>query len=249
MSKPNITVYFLGASRAIRIPWLLEELDVPYDIVSSPRSKEGVGPPEFKEKIPAPLKKSPTIKDGDLVVQESGAIVQYACQCQVAVECNTHDRSRYLLDTYDKKHSLLPSEMAERCKAYEWLHAAEGSFMLHALAILYARWKIPDQSLLPEMEKNMSANVLNDMKWIEGALKEQKDKGNDYLVRKSLTVADIMMGFSIEFILTRKLGTGDHDGQWPETKAWLKRCMNRPAYKKAVERSGYTLESHGMFKT
>ena len=77
MSKPNITVYFLGASRAIRVPWLLEELDVPYDLVTSPRNPAGVGPQEFKDKIPAPLKKSPTIKDGDLVVQESGAIVQY----------------------------------------------------------------------------------------------------------------------------------------------------------------------------
>lgn len=88
MAKPNITVYFLGASRAIRIPWLLEELGVPYDIVSSPRSPEGVGPPEFKEKIPAPLKKSPTIKDGDLVVQESGAIVQYISPGNFEEACN-----------------------------------------------------------------------------------------------------------------------------------------------------------------
>lgn len=76
MSKPNITVYFLGASRAIRIPWLLEELGIPYEIISSPRNKAGVAPQEFKDQIPAPLKKSPTIKDGDLVVQESGAIVE-----------------------------------------------------------------------------------------------------------------------------------------------------------------------------
>lgn len=76
MPEPDITLYFLGASRAIRVAWLLEELNLPYELVSSPRSPAGVGPPEFKEKIPAPLKKSPTIKDGDLVVQESGAIVQ-----------------------------------------------------------------------------------------------------------------------------------------------------------------------------
>lgn len=76
MSKPDITVYFLGASRAIRIPWLLEELDLPYELVISPRNKAGVAPQDFKDKIPAPLKKSPTIKDGNLVVQESGAIIE-----------------------------------------------------------------------------------------------------------------------------------------------------------------------------
>ena len=56
---------------------MLEELDIPYELVTSSRNKAGVGPQEFKDKIPAPLKKSPTIKDGNFVVQESGAIVQY----------------------------------------------------------------------------------------------------------------------------------------------------------------------------
>lgn len=69
--------------RAIRIPWLLEELNVPYKLEVSQRNPAGVGPQEFKDKIPAQLKKSPTIrvkgdaKDGsDLVMQESGAIVE-----------------------------------------------------------------------------------------------------------------------------------------------------------------------------
>ena len=121
--------------------------------------------------------------------------------------------------------------------------------MLHALAILYARWKIPEaaQDHLPEMEKNLSANVQNDMKWIEGALKEQKSSGKEWLVGDNLSVADIMVQFSIEFIFARKLGTTS--SEWPETEAWLKRTMERPAYKKAVERSGYTLESYGKFKT
>lgn len=155
----------------------------------------------------------------------------------------------YILDNYDSKHELLPTDQKERVQVREWLHAAEGTFMLHGLAILYARWKIPDgaKEYLAEMEEGMSGNIRNDMNWIEGVLKEQKSKGNEYLVGKHLTVADVMMGFSIEFITTRKLGVKD-DG-WPETRAWLQRCLNRPAYKKAVERSGYTLESHGKFKT
>lgn len=84
-SDPEITIFFLGASRAIRIPWLLEELSVSYNLVTAQRNPAGVGPQDFKDKIPAPLKKSPTIlvrggaSDGsDLVVQESGAIVEYA---------------------------------------------------------------------------------------------------------------------------------------------------------------------------
>jgi glutathione S-transferase len=76
MLKSDITVYFLGASRAIRASWLLEELGLPYDLVTANRAPNGLARPEFKAKIPAPLKKSPTIKDGDIVVQESGAIME-----------------------------------------------------------------------------------------------------------------------------------------------------------------------------
>lgn len=157
--------------------------------------------------------------------------------------------SRYLIDTYDTHSKLLPKDIALRCQAYEWLHAAEGTFMLHGLAILYARWKIPEgaKEYIGEMEEGMSGNIRNDLNWIEGALKEQKQKGHDFLVGDGLTVADVMMGFSIEFIFTRKLGTGN--GNWPETKAWLERVMARPGYKKAVEKSNYTLDSKGQFKT
>ena len=76
----NITLYFLGASRAIRIAWLLEELQLPYELESSPRASNGLAPAEFKEKIPTKMGKSPVIKDGggdrEIVVQESSAIVE-----------------------------------------------------------------------------------------------------------------------------------------------------------------------------
>lgn len=75
-AKPDITLYFLGASRAIRIAWLLEELSLPYTLVSSPRASNGLAAPEFKAKIPTKLGKSPAIKDGDIVIQESGAIAE-----------------------------------------------------------------------------------------------------------------------------------------------------------------------------
>lgn len=73
---PDITLFFLGASRAIRIAWLLEELSLPYKLESSPRAPNGLAPPEFKAKIPTKLGKSPVIKDGDIVIQESSAIAE-----------------------------------------------------------------------------------------------------------------------------------------------------------------------------
>lgn len=74
--QPDITLYFLNASRAIRITWLLEELNISYKLVTSPRAANGLAPPVFKAKIPTLLGSSPVIQDGDLVIQESGAIVE-----------------------------------------------------------------------------------------------------------------------------------------------------------------------------
>ena len=70
-----IILYFLQTSRAIRIAWLLEELGVDYNVEFSEREK-GLAPPEFAKKIGTELGKSPVIKDGDFLIQESGAITQ-----------------------------------------------------------------------------------------------------------------------------------------------------------------------------
>ncbi|KAI0146715.1 glutathione S-transferase [Pestalotiopsis sp. NC0098] len=237
MSAPDITVYFLGASRAIRATWLLEELGLPYNLVSANRAPNGLAPEDFKAKIPAPLKKSPTIKDGDTVVQESGAIMDY------------------VLDKYDTKAQLQSRDPQVRAKTREWVHAAEGVFALHGIAVLYARWTIPEdaKAALPEMEEKLAVNVRKDLDWVEGHLKQQ---GTKFLMGDEVSVADIMMQFSIEFIYVRHLGltaeeAGEKggDGRWPETKRWLDRCMSTPAFKRAVEKSGYTLDSKGQFKT
>lgn len=73
---PDITVFFLQASRCIRTVWLLEELNTPYEIDFADRVNQRA-PQDFKDRSGNPLGKFPTIRDGDLVVTESGAITEY----------------------------------------------------------------------------------------------------------------------------------------------------------------------------
>jgi glutathione S-transferase len=179
MTNSDITLYFLNSSRAIRVAWLLQELDLPYDLVAADRASNGLAPPEFKQKIPHPLGKSPTIKDGNIVVTESGSILEYLCE------------------KYDTPHVLLPAESQARAEVRQWLHAAEGTFMTHGLAILYARWQMPEEGkgMLKGMEERLSKNVKNDLSWLEGVLKEQRGKGRNWLVGEHVTIADIQMQF------------------------------------------------------
>ena len=71
-----IKVHHLNNSRSHRVLWLLEELGTPYEIVSHKRDlMTRLAPPELKKVHP--LGKSPVIVDDDLVVAESGAIIEY----------------------------------------------------------------------------------------------------------------------------------------------------------------------------
>lgn len=71
---PDITLYFLQASRSIRTAWLLEELGLDYEVKSSPR-ENGVAPAAFKKEAGG-LGKFPSLRDGDEIMYESGNITE-----------------------------------------------------------------------------------------------------------------------------------------------------------------------------
>lgn len=74
---PDLTLYFLQASRSIRIAWLLEELGLDYKLECYDREDTGLAPAEFKKSSGTLLGKAPVLKDGHLTLQESGAITEY----------------------------------------------------------------------------------------------------------------------------------------------------------------------------
>lgn len=73
-----ITIYHLSTSRSERIVWLMEELGLPYKLETFEREPTGAAPKAMKE-LHA-LGKAPMIRDGDTLLAESGAIVDYIVQ-------------------------------------------------------------------------------------------------------------------------------------------------------------------------
>lgn len=221
--QPNITLYFLQASRCIRTAWLFESLNLPYNVKFSDRVNNKA-PDEFKQLCGNPLGKFPTLHDGDLKLWESGTITEYLCE------------------TYDMDGTMMPLNGIERYKTMIWVHAAEGTFLLHALAITYTRWNAPEDLADGHkngLEKGLSMSVLKDLDWLEMELEAQ---GTGWLVGAAPSAADIMMHFSIQFIFARELGVkGAAKDKWKNIRKWLADCGNDAAYKKAVEKTGYTL--------
>jgi len=166
-----LKVHHLNNSRSQRILWLLEELDVPYEIVQYKRmSPVPLAPPELK--AVHPLGKSPVITDGKHTIAESGAIIEY------------------VLETYGKGRLQPEPKSADHFKFIEWMHYAEGSAMLPLLMLLYAGML---GAAAAPLRPRIDSEIANHLAYISQAL-----KGKEFIVGLHLTGADIQIVFVLE---------------------------------------------------
>ena len=172
-----IIVHHLNESRSQRILWLLEELDLPYEIKHYQRNAETrFAPPELK--AVHPLGKSPAITDGDQTVIESGAIIDY------------------IIRHYGNGRLQPAMNSADYDRYQQWLHYAEGSAMLPVMLNLYVgRLGEAGTPLHPRIESELA----NHLGYVERSL-----QGREWLVGNGLTGADVQMSFVGE--ITRTLG-------------------------------------------
>ncbi len=163
-----IILHHLNDSRSQRILWLLEELDLPYEVRRYQRdAKTRLAPPELC--AVNRLGKSPVIEDGGKTVIESGAIVDYLIR--------RHGNGR-----------LQPDPSSDLYDAYQqWLHYAEGSAMLPLMLKLYVdRLGEAGAPLAPRID----SEIANHLGYINGALAK-----GPWLLGDEITGADIQMSF------------------------------------------------------
>ena len=112
-----ITVHHLNNSRSQRVLWLLEELELPYELVKYERDKTTLLAPPSLQAI-HPLGKSPVITDGDLTIAETGAIVEYLIETHGAgrliPKAGTLER---LADRRQRRHHRIDGERVQRHQA------------------------------------------------------------------------------------------------------------------------------------
>jgi glutathione S-transferase len=216
-----LTVHHLNNSRSQRILWLLEELGVDYEIKRYQRDpKTMLAPPELK--AVHPLGKSPVITDGDLVVAESGAIVEY------------------LVERYGKGRLVPPAGTPDKLKYTYFLHFAEGSAMPPLLMKLV--FDRIENGPMPFFAKPIARAIARKVKdsFVNPNIKGQLDyleselAQRDWFAGSELTGADIQMSFPLEAAASR----GGLDAHYPRLSGFLRRIHARPAYARALERGG-----------
>lgn len=163
-----IEVHHLSESRSRRITWMLEELDLPYEVITYQRdAKTRLAPPELMQIHP--LGKAPVLRDNVEVLIESGAIIEYLIRQygngRFAPAIGTPDYNRYI----------------------QFLHYAEGSAMLPLMLKLYVgRLGEGGAPLQPRIQSELA----NHLGYLNAELTDR-----DYFVGNELSGADVQISF------------------------------------------------------
>lgn len=170
----NLVVHHLNHSRSQRLLWMLEELELPYEIRFYERDRSTLlAPPELKRVHP--LGKSPVLEDGPLKLVETGAICEYLV---------------------DKTGRLGPADREDGLRRYrQFLHYAEGSVM-PMLLLMLALSKVPLLGRIAVRKVQPLVDVHLD--YVEQVL-----ASSPWFAGPELTAADIMMSFPLEAAVKR----------------------------------------------
>jgi len=202
-----LTVHHLGKSQSERIVWLCEELEIPYELKHYARDPVTMlAPPDYKALHP--IGAAPVITDGDLVLAESGAIVDY------------------IMAKYGKGRLVLRTDDPGFAQFLYWFHFANGTLQagMGRLMILN-RLKLAQDNPMLVATKGRVDRAFD--------LVDARVRDAEYLAGDTFTTADIMMGFS----LTTMRYFQPYDlSRCPNVVKYLGRVSARAAYRRAMEK-------------
>jgi len=185
------------------VRWLLEELgDVPYAVEA--KTPGTLKTPEYLRIHP--LGAVPAVRDGDVTMFESGAIVEW------------------LLERYGKGRLAPPPGTPARAAYLQWLHFGEATMAPPLVDVLLHTMFLPEAERVPAVAERGRARFRQLLDVLEARLAGREHLCGDF------TAADVMVGYAVG--LARMLGLGT-DGP-PGVQAYFERLAARPAYRRAI---------------
>ncbi|RBP52813.1 glutathione S-transferase family protein [Arenicella xantha] len=202
-----ITLHHLRIGRSLFTAWLLEEVGAEYQLEVYHRDPATMRAPAALREI-HPLGKSPVIEDEDLTLTESNVI------------------TAYMLEKFDQQHALHPdrSDLTRWAQYQQWLAYPEGSVfapLLLKMLTLRSGVEHPVISPFSDIEIKLHFDHI-----------AQQLGDNDYILGDQFSGAD----FGICYVVSMAQRLGQLK-PYPTLQAYLQRCMNRPAFVRAVERA------------
>ncbi|MFL2843302.1 MAG: glutathione S-transferase family protein [Alphaproteobacteria bacterium] len=200
-----LKVHFAPNSRAGRIIWLLEELQLHYEVNNMAFHPKDLKSDEHRKRHP--LGRIPVLDDGDIRIYESGAIVEY------------------ILERH-KNGGLKPSINSEEYPQYlQWFHYCEGMVMPPINTI------VVQTILLPEDRRDET--VLNQAKSLltKALIPVDENLMNKEYLIGDFSAADIMLGHAC--FMSNRMGCVTDE--MVNLKGYVNRISERPCFKTAIE--------------
>jgi len=200
-------LYHCRNSRSVRPLWALEELGLSYELVVMPF------PPRFEYDGYLdinPLGTVPTFVDGSLIMTESTGICQY------------------LVEKYPAADLGLSKDEPEYGEYINWLFRSDAT-LTFPLAIVLRYTQL-------ESEERRNSQVAKDYAiWFHSRLRsvEYALEGKEFLVGERFTIADIAVGYALQF--GDRLGLSDR--YKPNCLRYLENLYKRPAYIRSQEKA------------
>jgi len=197
-----LQIYHAPRTRGFRVIWLCEELALPYSIVRVDMAPAYRSSPEWRRLNP--VGKVPVMRDGDLAMFESGAMVQY------------------LLDRYARGRLQPAAGTPEHGLYLQWSWFAEATFARPLGEIVNHRREFASAEIAAVIAE-MRARALSCAQAVDQAVQDKS-----YLLGDEFSAADIMMGYTLR-IYQRLM-----PDPLPEHAAWYwNTLIGRPAYQAA----------------
>ncbi len=199
-----LKIYGPARSRSSRALWMAEECGIPYEHEDLTRY------PTMDAKSAAvrevnPIGKIPVIIDGDFVLAESMAI------------------NLYLAKKYGRH--LWPNGEQEQAKVLQWSFFAVTELDAPLVQLMIERTFRKEGERNADNEKKNAEAAKRALTALEGHL-----ASHAWLVGGSFTVADL----NAASVLSLATGAKQDMTDYPHIQGWLKRCQDRPAYRKAT---------------
>jgi glutathione S-transferase len=209
LKEPDLQIYHVPGTRSVRVIWLCEELSLPYEVVAVDFSPEYRASAEWRQLNP--VGKVPVLKDGDLTIFESGAMVQY------------------ILDRYGAGR-LQPAAGTEQHAEYlQWSWFAESTFARPLGEIVNHRRALAAEDQSDVAIREMMDRSLLCLHAVDDAVSQR-----DFLLGDEFSAADIMMGYTLLLADSLLSETFPDNAQ-----AYWQRLQERPGFAIAAEGSGW----------
>jgi len=207
-----LIVHHLNVSQSERIIWLLEELELPYELRVYQRHRITQFAPTELRSI-HPLGSAPVLCDGDeIVIAESGAIVEY------------------VIARYGNGRLTVPVTSPQYPDYLYWFHYANGSLMTQ-IGVNWIAGMAAGQGSASPLLSSLRDRLERHLQMVEDCLSQ-----TTYFAGSEFTAADIMMHFPFG---TMKAFYDVGLDNRPNIKAWLSRISDRAAYQQAMKAAGH----------